>query len=249
MKPVIGVTMTTNNGQYCINEAYVKSIIQAGGIPVNIPFGVESDVEQLIDRIDGLLLTGGVDVHPHFFNEEPHVKLGQVMLERDQIELTLTKVALEKKIPIFGICRGIQLLNVALGGTLYQDINTQFKEDPILHQQNARRGEVSHFVEIKPGTQLHDIIGKEKIGVNSFHHQSIKDVANIFSVTAKASDGIIEAIEMKDYPFCLAVQWHPEEMAITNDAHSQKLFKAFIDACGNKALIEDRGIQEHAIEA
>ncbi len=96
MKPIIGVTMTTSNGQYCINEAYVKAIIQAGGIPVNIPFGVESDAEQLLDGIDGLLLTGGVDVHPHFFDEEPHIKIGDIMIERDEVELVLTEAALKK---------------------------------------------------------------------------------------------------------------------------------------------------------
>ena len=231
MKPIIGVTMTTNNGQYCINEAYVKSIIQAGGIPVNIPFGVESDVEQLLEGMDGLLLTGGVDVHPHFFDEEPHIKIGHIMLERDEVELELTEAALKKRMPIFGICRGIQLLNVALGGNLYQDINSQYEQTPILHQQNARRREASHYIEITKGSQLHEIIGKEKIAVNSFHHQAIKDVPEIFMITAKASDGIVEAIEMKDYPFCVAVQWHPEEMAIAEDEHAKKLFKAFVDAC------------------
>lgn len=234
MKPIIGITMTTNNGQYCINEAYVKSIIQAGGIPVNIPFGVESDVEQLLEGIDGLLLTGGVDVHPHFFDEEPHINIGQIMLERDEVELVLTEAALKKTMPIFGICRGIQLLNVALGGTLYQDINSQYEQEPILHQQNARRREASHYIEITKGSQLHEIFGKDKVAVNSFHHQALKKVPDIFEVTAKASDGIIEAIEMKDYPYCVGVQWHPEEMAITGEEYAQKLFKSFIDACVSK---------------
>jgi len=231
MKPLIGITMTTNNGQYCINEAYVKSVIQAGGIPVNIPFGVEADVQQLLNRLDGLLLTGGVDVHPHFFDEEPHIKIGQIMLARDEVELELTEAALKKKMPIFGICRGIQLLNVALGGSLYQDINAQYEQTPILHSQNARRGEATHFIEIKQNSKLHEILGKEKIAVNSYHHQALKRVADVFTVTATASDGIIEAIEMKDYPYCVAVQWHPEEMALVGDEFSEKLFKSFINAC------------------
>ena len=238
MKPIIGITMTTNNGQYCINEAYVKSIIQAGGIPVNIPFGVESDADQLLDGVDGLLLTGGVDVHPHFFDEEPHLKIGHIMLERDEVELVLTEAALKKNLPIFGICRGIQLLNVALGGTLYQDINSQYENEAILHQQNARRREASHFIEITKGSLLHEIVGKEKVAVNSFHHQALKKVPDVFEVTAKASDGIIEAIEMKDYPYCVGVQWHPEEMAIADDEHSKNLFKSFIDACKNQVEVE-----------
>ncbi|MFC7685209.1 gamma-glutamyl-gamma-aminobutyrate hydrolase family protein [Ureibacillus sp. GCM10028918] len=231
MKPIIGITMTTNNGQYCINEAYVKSVLQAGGIPVNIPFGVESDAEQLLEGIDGLLLTGGVDVHPHFFDEEPHINIGDIMLERDEVELELTEAALKKTMPIFGICRGIQLLNVALGGTLYQDINSQYEHTPILHKQNARRKEASHYIEITKGSKLHESIGKEKIAVNSFHHQALKKVPDIFEITAKASDGIIEAFEIKDYPYCVGVQWHPEEMAIAGDEHAKNLFKSFIDAC------------------
>ena len=238
MKPIIGITMTTNNGQYCINEAYVKSIIQAGGVPVNIPFGVESDVERLLEGIDGLLLTGGVDVHPHFFDEEPHIKIGHIMLERDEVELVLTEAALKKTMPIFGICRGIQLLNVALGGTLYQDINSQYEQTPILHQQNARRREASHYIEIIKGSLLHEIVGKEKIAVNSFHHQALKKVPELFKITAKSSDGIIEAIEMKDYPYCVGVQWHPEEMAIVDDEHAKNLFKSFIDACKSKVEAE-----------
>lgn len=231
MKPIIGITMTTNNGQYCINEAYVKSIIQAGGIPLMIPFGVESDAEQLLEGIDGLLLTGGVDVHPHFYDEEPHIKIGDIMLERDEVELELTEAALKKTMPIFGICRGFQLLNVALGGTLYQDINSQYEHTPILHKQNARRKEASHFIEIMKGSRLYEMIGKEKIAVNSFHHQALKKVPDSFEITAKASDGMIEAFEMKDYPYCVGVQWHPEEMAIAEDEHAIKLFKSFIDAC------------------
>ncbi|MFL0505268.1 gamma-glutamyl-gamma-aminobutyrate hydrolase family protein [Ureibacillus sp. 179-F W5.1 NHS] len=230
MKPIIGVTMTESNGQYCINEAYVKSILNAGGIPFVLPFGVEKDAVQFITKIDGLLLTGGVDVHPHYFHEEPHLNLGHVMLERDQMEMALTKVALERKIPIFGICRGIQLLNIAMGGNLYQDINSQYESTPILHQQRASRYVPSHYIEIKSNSHLHQIIGKEKIAVNSFHHQSVKNVPDSFSISAKATDGIIEAIELKDYPFCIGVQWHPEEMAVTQEEHSQKLFKAFIDA-------------------
>lgn len=242
MKPIIGVTMTTNNGQYCINEAYVKSIIQAGGIPVTIPFGVDSDAEQLLEGIDGLLLTGGVDVHPHFFDEEPHIKIGDIMLERDEVELKLTEAALKKTMPMLGICRGLQLLNVALGGTLYQDINSQYEHTPILHKQNARRKEASHFIEITKDSQLYEIIGKEKIAVNSFHHQALKKVPDIFKITAKASDGIIEAFEMKEYPYCVGVQWHPEEMAIAEDEHAKNLFKSFIDACvvykqQNEALV------------
>ena len=234
VKPIIGITMTTSDGKYCINSPYVKSVIDAGGIPFCIPFGVEKDVRQVIDSIDGLLLTGGVDIHPHYFQEEPHPKLGEVMLERDKVEIALAHAALNQKLPVFAICRGIQLLNVALGGTLYQDINAQYEAEPLLHKQNALRHELAHFIEISNGTRLHNILGKDRIAVNSLHHQAVKDVPALFQISARASDGIIEAMELNDYPFCIAVQWHPEEMAAKGEEYSKKLFKAFIDVCSEQ---------------
>ncbi|WP_421664212.1 gamma-glutamyl-gamma-aminobutyrate hydrolase family protein [Lysinibacillus telephonicus] len=231
MKPIVGLTMTKSDKKYSLNAPYVQSILDAGGVPLCIPFGVEKDVDQLISTLDGLLLTGGVDIHPHFFNEEPHLNLGEVSLRRDQVEIALAKVALKKKLPIFAICRGIQLLNIVLGGGLFQDINTQFEKEPLLHNQKAERHEASHFVTINSESLLYKIIGNDKIAVNSLHHQAIKDVPHVLLITAKASDGIVEAVELKDYPFCIAVQWHPEEMAVAGDKHSKALFAEFIQAC------------------
>lgn len=238
MKPIIGVTMTTNNGQYCINEVYVKSVLQAGGIPVNIPFGTGSCAEQLLEKLDGLLFTGGVDVHPHYFHEEPHIHLGEIMQERDEVEMALLKGAVEKKVPILGICRGIQMLNVAMGGTLYQDIQSQYEQTAILHSQKAARKEPTHYVHIKKESKLYNIIGEEKIRVNSFHHQALKEVPEMFEITARASDNIIEAIELKDYPYCLGVQWHPEEMAVAHDDSAKQLFKSFIEACSREGALQ-----------
>lgn len=235
MKPVIGITMTTTqDGRYAINEAYVESVLDAGGIPYCIPFGVEGDVEKIMSIVDGLLLTGGVDVHPHFFSEEPHPKLGEVMIERDKVEMYLLHEAVKRKLPIFGICRGIQLLNVGLGGTLYQDIQAQYEKNPIQHSQLARRAEAAHYVKIEKESKLYLMLKKEKISVNSFHHQAIKDVAETLTVVAKSSDGIVEAVEMKDYPFGVAVQWHPEEMAQGGDPNSLALFKEFVEVCTKK---------------
>lgn len=231
MKPIIGVTMSQNDKKYSLNAPYVHSIIDAGGIPLCIPFGVEKDVDQLVETLNGLLLTGGVDVHPHFFNEEPHPKLGEVSLQRDLAEIALAKAALKKKMPIFGICRGIQLLNIVLGGNLYQDIDDQYENDSILHQQKAERYEASHYVTIFSESLLYKIIGDDRIAVNSLHHQALKDVPSGLSISAKASDGIIEAMELKDYPFCIAVQWHPEEMAVVGNEHAKALFTAFMEAC------------------
>lgn len=231
MKPIIGVTMTQNDKRYSLNGPNVQSVLDAGGIPFCIPFGVEKDAEQLLESLDGLLLTGGVDVHPHYYNEEPHRQLGEVSLQRDQVEIALTNAALKKKLPIFAICRGIQLLNIVLGGNLYQDIDAQFENETILHKQLAQRHEASHYVEISPGSLLYKIVGSKKIAVNSLHHQAVKDVPAGLIVTAKASDGVIEAMELKDYPYCIAVQWHPEEMAVADDEHSKALFNSFIEAC------------------
>lgn len=236
MKPIIGLSMTKSDKKYSLNVPYVQAIIDAGGLPLCIPFGIEEDADQLTNTIDGLLLTGGVDIHPHFFNEEPHPKLGEVSLERDQVEIALAKAALEKKLPIFAICRGIQLLNIVLGGNLYQDINAQFEGEPLLHSQKAERHQASHFVTINSESLLFKIIGNDRIAVNSLHHQAVKDVPNVLLLTAKSSDGIVEALELKDYPFCIAVQWHPEEMAVAGDEHSKALFAAFIEACNRFKL-------------
>ncbi len=222
--------MSVDKHFYFINEAYTKSVINAGGIPFAIPFDVEKDVSQIVDMIDGLLLSGGGDVHPHTFGEEPHQKLGQVSSARDRVELALVEEVIKRKKPIFAICRGHQVLNVALGGSLFQDIYAQ-NLNVYLHSQQAARYEKSHFIKVAEDSLIYHILGKERLQVNSFHHQAIKLLAPSVVSVAKASDGIIEAIEMKDYPFCLSVQWHPEEMAVYGDEDSRKLFSAFIEEC------------------
>lgn len=224
--------MTQSTKGYSVNIPYVQSILNAGGIPFCIPIGVEKENDQLFDVLDGLLLTGGVDVHPHFYEEEPHPKLGEIMLERDKFEIALTQQGLNKGTPILAICRGIQILNVALGGTLYQDIYSQCEGKVILHSQIADRSVASHFVEINKQSKLFEIIEEQKIPVNSMHHQSIKKVGNHLNIVATASDGIVEAAELDEsiHPFCIAVQWHPEEMAVVGDEYSKKLFSSFIEA-------------------
>lgn len=238
---MIGMTMTQTTNGYAVNMPYVQSVLNAGGLPLCIPIGVEKEMNQLFDLLDGIVLTGGVDVHPHFYEEEPHLKLGEVMLERDQFELELTHQALNRGIPILAICRGLQLLNVALGGTLYQDIYTQYEGKVILHSQIANRSVATHFVEMNQQSKLFKIIGKQRIAVNSMHHQSIKEVGNHLNIVAKASDGIVEAAELDEsiHPYCLAVQWHPEEMAIAGNEHAKKLFSSFVQAalqCKNKTV-------------
>lgn len=233
MKPMIGVTLDWEKGVYQINETYIKAIIEAGGIPVCLPYVEEEDGDKIIQAIDGLLLTGGGDIHPFFFGEEPKPKLGRVITKRDEREIQWTKLALQRNIPILGICRGLQILNVALGGTIYQDIYAEYKGERLLHTQTCQRNEASHFVTLQENSKLKQILKAAKIQVNSFHHQAINEVANDLEVVGTASDGIIEAVEHKTSPFCIGVQWHPEAFAIEGIEQSKTLFQAFIEACKN----------------
>lgn len=232
MKPIIAITACAEDDLSSrLNTAYSKSILEAGGIPIIIPFGVEEDVAQILSISDGLLLSGGHDVHPFYFGAEPSPKLGQIYPERDTVELALTNAAIARQMPIFGICRGIQLLNVALGGTLYQDIDSEYHSSKILkHTQQAARGVATHYVNIEQDNLLMEIIEKEQISVNSYHHQAVNVIAETLSVAAKSSDGIIEAVVHETLPFCLGVQWHPEEQAFAGDEVAKKLFKAFVEA-------------------
>ncbi|MFJ7730301.1 gamma-glutamyl-gamma-aminobutyrate hydrolase family protein [Lysinibacillus sp. NPDC097231] len=233
MKPVIGITAFVEDDLSSgLNAAYSKSIIEAGGIPLIIPLGVEADVAQILSLTDGLLLSGGHDVHPFLFGAEPTPKLGKVHPERDSVELALIEAAFIRKMPIFAICRGIQMLNVALGGTVYQDIDSEYHSSKLIkHKQQAARGVATHYVNVTPNTLLHSIIEEEKIAVNSFHHQAVNVLAENLIVAAKSSDGIIEALVHEELPFCLGVQWHPEEQAISGDEVAKKLFTAFVNTC------------------
>lgn len=234
MKPLIGITASMEVGKkgHNISHANVDAITRAGGIPVVLPNILEEDnIEELANKIDGLYVTGGADIDPTLFGEEPHKDLGGVTPTRDYFELTMTKKILDKGKPFMGVCRGSQILNVAAGGTLYQDIHAQTDKALLQHAQKAPRSHGSHFVEIEEGSLLHRLTGVEKHKINSYHHQAAKDVADGFQVSGRASDGIVEAIEKKDHPFVLGVQWHPELMLVEDDEASMKIFKGFIEAC------------------
>lgn len=235
MKPVIGITtdVTTDDKQILGND-YVQAVIRAGGLPFIIPVGLESDVDQIAELLDGLLLSGGADINPILFNEEPHADLGEVSPARDSSELELVGKMLAADKPILGICRGLQVMNVAVGGTLYQDLHKQ-NEGPILqHVQKAPRAHASHFVQLTKGSLLEELAGSEQIRVNSYHHQSLKDVAPVFNVTGRASDGIVESVESTDKKFVLGVQWHPELLASKGDAVSLRIFERFISECASQ---------------
>ena len=230
MKPIIGLTMHNAKKAIQVNEAYIQSIILAGGIPVCLPYIDDvKDVTSILNKIDGLCLIGGYDIDPSFYEMDPHRKIGVTNKTRDASELAYFYEAFHRDMPILGICRGHQLLNVALGGTLIQHIPSEMKK-AINHQQKGDRGETTHKVVFSPG-KVKDIFGAEIIFVNSFHHQAVSRVADELIVSAESPDGIVEALEHPHKKYCLSVQWHPEELAICNDKFALKLFKSFIEAC------------------
>lgn len=216
-----------------VNQNYADSVILAGGVPFIMPICEnENIIKKMIENVDGIIMTGGVDIHPFRFNEEPNPKIGAISKERDDFDFLLMKCAFEKNKPIFGICRGIQLINVFFGGTLIQDIAYQ-KNTNILHSQTAPRDVATHKIKIKKNSIIYDIFG-EYGEVNSFHHQAIDKLAKDFKITSTANDGIIESIEYKKKDaFIFGVQWHPECMT-EKDIKMQNIFSMFVDICKNR---------------
>lgn len=235
-KPVIGISVNIEEvdkepflgeERLNLNKNYVQAIIKAGGIPILLPFVQEErEVQAQLHLIDGLLLSGGYDIQSTLYGEEPHPDLGSVYPERDQYELTLLKIAATQNKPILGICRGMQLINVAFGGTLYQDIAQASLSGQLLHFQRARSFVASHTVELT--ARLYQIFEQKSMMTNSFHHQAIKNLAPGFQVNARTKDGLIEGIEKEGNSFLLGVQWHPEKM-IEHHPMMLKLFRALVD--------------------
>lgn len=235
MKPVIGVTTfiddKANNKLSSLNYNYINSIILAGGIPVLIPIiEDEEDINRFTDIVDGILFTGGGDISPLYFGENPTGKINSISTRRDFIELKLFKKAWEKNMPMLGICRGLQLINVALGGTLYQDIDSQFEGVLGHHPNDILRDELYHTVKLKEGSSLFDIFKTDEISVNSFHHQAIRELGKGLTISALSCEGIIEGVEAKDKRFVVGVQWHPEALTVRYPEF-QKLFCAFVNSC------------------
>lgn len=229
MKPLIALTVNEEEETASINHAYARCVVQAGGIPLYVPFGLgEEELRSVCGATAGLLLTGGPDLDPVHYGEEPQPGLGRVTPERDRTEMLLVQTYVVAEKPIFAICRGEQLLNVALGGTLHQDLHTL--QGLQQHSQKAPRSHLSHSIAIEPGSRLAGIAGSVTCRVNSFHHQAVKQAAPGMRVTARSADGVIEAIESEDSRFILGVQWHPEHTAATDEV-SRRLFEAFVQAC------------------
>ncbi len=212
---------------YALRQNYCDSVAGAGGLPLPLPHHPEL-AEAYLDRIDGLLITGGAfDVDPALFGAESRHATVTLKSRRTAFELAIVKGALERDLPIFGICGGEQLLAVALGGTLVQHIPDEV-ESPLAHEQPNPRTEPGHDVSVEAGTLLREIVGADRIPVNSAHHQSVKAVPDSVTVNSYSSDGVIEGVEDRSKRFCLGVQWHPEYHISPAD---QALFKAFIEAC------------------
>ena len=216
-----------------LTAAYVTALEVAGLIPLIVPpLSSERAAAAVLDSVSGLVLTGGEDVDPARYGESRHEKVRSVNAARDATEASLIVEAKARGIPVLAICRGIQILNVALGGTLVQDISTQCETD-IAHDEDGPRDSRSHEVVVEPGSLIASAIGAERVTVNSFHHQSVKDLADGMRVTARSPDGIVEGIESTDKDWwVLAVQWHPEEMTNSPEPWDRGLFKAFARKLG-----------------
>ncbi|WOV85032.1 gamma-glutamyl-gamma-aminobutyrate hydrolase family protein [Sporosarcina jeotgali] len=230
MKPIIGITSDIDeNGETFLKADYSRAVLRAGGLPVVLPAGLE-DIEEICGRIDGLLLTGGEDVNPLLFGEEPKKELGKIAPERDTMEMALAKCAMGKDMPVLGICRGHQILNVALGGTIYQHIYTDLEGPLLQHKQQADRNYPTHTVQVSEGSRLSEFASSAEILVNSLHHQAVNLVPEPLKVIATAKDGIIEALESTKHRFVMSVQWHPEALSNRADETSLNLFKGLINA-------------------
>ncbi|MBR4922100.1 MAG: gamma-glutamyl-gamma-aminobutyrate hydrolase family protein [Bacteroidaceae bacterium] len=223
--PIIGLTGNFRDGDCTLAEGYYQSILKAGGVPFIIPCYDDTDaLINTLDKLDGILLTGGADINPLFLGEDPVKELHGINPRRDRQELLLTRLAADRQIPILGICRGIQTMNAALGGPLYQDIHSQMEGTRIKHDQDLDRSYASHTVAIEKDTLLHSLFKADTIAVNSFHHQAIKEPAPGFRVCARAADGVIEAMESTEYKSMLGVQWHPECFILKDDECMMPLF-------------------------
>ncbi len=225
-RPLIGITGNHRELDTFLNEAYYRSVLEAGAIPVVIPPHDDlSILPDLLDSLDGILLSGGADMNPLFMGEEPVRGLHSVNFKRDQQELVIARLAYDRQIPMLGICRGIQMMVVALGGSIYQDIYSQVSKDCLKHTQELDRATPSHSVTFTQGSLLHELFKTDTIYVNSFHHQAVKDVPACLKVTATSPDGIVEAVESTEYKSILGVQWHPEAFCMAGKDDMKPIFE------------------------
>jgi putative glutamine amidotransferase len=236
MKPLIGITTNQSTNMYgqptiMLMQSYVSAVMQAGGVPVLIPSLIAEDGwDAAYARLDGILFSGGGDISLDYFRGDPHPRIDDVDLQRDSVELKFVQAAASDGKPFLGICRGCQIVNVALGGTLYTHIPDQLPNALDHDYPGNRRTTLVHEVKIEEGTHIAEIYGEPIIRVNSLHHQGLKEIASALRVAGHSPDGLVEAVELPDHPFGLAVQWHPEWL--TDQEVTRNLFRQFIQAAG-----------------
>lgn len=238
IKPIIGIPIgdlppVEGKSFYGMAPACAEAVQAAGGVPVLFPPGVEeSDLARLLDRSDGLLLIGGPDPDPRLFGQEPIPGNGRISPGRDRLEIALITAAIERNMPILGLCRGMQMINVALGGDIYQDLPSQFP-GALKHVQEAPRWYPTHGVRFAEGSRLAGIFQAREAAVNSYHHQAVRRLAPGIKATAHAPDGVVEGIERDGEPWVVGVQWHAEDMAV-RDAGNHALFLALVNAAAGR---------------
>ena len=236
MKPLIGITTYNTTNSYgqpivLLQQSSVRAVIQAGGVPVLIPSSIAEDGwDAVYSRLDGILFSGGGDISLDYFQGDVHPRIDDVDLERDSVELKMIQAATSDGKPFLGICRGCQVLNVALGGTLFTHIPDQLPNALDHSYPGNMRTVLVHEVKIEEGTLVAEIYGEPIIKVNSLHHQGLKDIAPSLRAAGHSPDGLVEAVELPDHPFGLAVQWHPEWL--TDQEATRNLFRKFVQAAG-----------------
>ncbi len=240
MRPIIGIVgrpgirPDRNRPIYYVNKSYINAIEQAGGLPVVFPIYQHfEEIEPLFNTLDGVLLAGGIDIDPSSYDEAPLTSLTPTDPQLDRLEMLLVRWAYDHNVPLLGICRGLQLINVALGGTLYQDIDTQCPGSLEHSSWLAPREQIIHTISIDPQSMMARIFERTEVPANSLHHQAIKEIGQDIVVSGRSPDGVIELIEIPGKRFMLAAQCHPEEIY---DLHRiwARLFAAFIEACQMK---------------
>jgi len=237
-RPLIGITAFRSQqpGELMrvkLNENYVKAVLAAGGAPLLIPVGFPlSFVEEICSRLDGLLFSGGGDIDPSLFHGKPHPRVGEIDKERDDLEIELLKFAVNKSIPFLGVCRGLQVMNVALGGTLFTHVHDQLPSS-LRHDffPDHPRDYLAHPVKLDTHSHLAGILGNQITNVNSLHHQGVESLATGLRASAWAPDGLIEGLEIPGHPFGISVQWHPE--CLPDMPGQQEIFRAFVRAAAN----------------
>jgi len=251
MRPLIGIPCRpliraeTGKPIYANNRAYVHAVESAGGLPVLIPMIKDLNIlTALLSRLDGILLSGGIDVHPSHYGEEVHPLTQEVDIELDEFEITLASWAIQQDIPVLGVCRGMQLINVVLGGTLYQDIDNQYPDSIAHSQRHLPITHLAHHIIVEPGSRMEKILGHGAVWVNSHHHQAIKDPGKGVRITGRAPDGVPELLEVPDCRFVMAVQSHPEEIYSIEPAF-KRLFSAFVQA--SSSHMDEEIVAEYSI--